>query len=147
MKTVLSAMDFERPLADPYTRESRPLTKLVERADLAARAVWPISMPVPHHLKGERPGRVCFGHDGVNWTKYALPDHPTLDSEAARRRFEPTAAEVLEEADESAESGWAEATMDDATAPLLLTRSNGARSSAFIPAFTGLFHRRHAQAT
>ncbi|KAL7337428.1 hypothetical protein BJY59DRAFT_654714 [Rhodotorula toruloides] len=108
-------------------------------------SLWPVPLDPSLSFNPSRETLICLATGDIDWDEYALPDRPTPDSEAARRRFEPTAAEVLEDADDSAESGWAEATMDDATVPLLLSHSDGARSSGFIPAFTGLLHRRHLQ--
>ncbi|BGO97292.1 LigA [Rhodotorula toruloides ATCC 204091] len=109
-------------------------------------SLWPIPLDPSLSFNPRREMLVCWGRDGVDWDQYALPDRPTSDSKAARRKFEPSAAEELEDADKKTGTGRFGATMGDATAPLLLSRSNGARSSAFLPAFTGLFHRRHVQA-
>ncbi|BGO89104.1 hypothetical protein NBRC10512_003849 [Rhodotorula toruloides] len=120
------AMSFSPPFAAPHS-------------------LWPIPLKRPSYYRADHKARlICLTTDGVNWTKYALPDRPTPDSEAARRRFEPTVTKMLGDAEESVESGWAEATMDDTRVPLR-PHSNGARSSGFIPAFTSLLHRRHPQ--
>ncbi|BGO89105.1 hypothetical protein NBRC10512v2_001052 [Rhodotorula toruloides] len=79
-------------------------------------SLWPVPLDPSLSFNPSRETLICLATGDIDWDEYALPDRPTPDSEAARRRFEPTAAEVLEDADDSAESGWAEATMDDATA-------------------------------
>lgn len=97
-------------------------------------AVWPISLPPPSP-------RLVY--KDVDWSKYALPDRPTLKSDAERWRAQAAQSEHDAECDRVMTVGRRR---DDEAAPLLAAPANGARSSGFLSSFSGLLRHRSPQA-
>ncbi|BGO92431.1 hypothetical protein NBRC10512v2_004703 [Rhodotorula toruloides] len=100
----------------------------------APQSLWPLPLSPPC------PGLICLGDLGVDWTEYALPDHPTARSEKARRQLD-AGTYSLHGFDESAAD---EFVLDDEATPLILPPVARARSSGVASTFARLVRRCHA---
>ncbi|BGP29494.1 hypothetical protein JCM10296v2_001233 [Rhodotorula toruloides] len=109
----------------------------------ARQSLWPIPIEFPRDPELIHEDQmICLGDGGVDWSEYALPDQPTGESEAARRRIErgePAMEEVVAESDADAP------TIEDVTTPLLVPSVGEARSSGFFSTLGGLLRHRYVQ--